>query len=143
MGYVQPTIVDFQQYFSRDFPYGTTPNTVMDSDILKAQNQANANFNEGLFPNQGVYFIGFNLLTAHYLVMNLRQSSQGTSGQFTWNANSHSVGSVSESLSIPQRILDNPEFSFFTKTNYGTEYLMMVLPYLSGQMFAICGRTNP
>lgn len=143
MAYVQPTITDFKQYFERDFPYTSNIATgVTDADILKAQNQCAALLNQELFDSQGVYFIGFNLLSAHFLVTNLRASSQGLSGQYSWLQNSHSAGSVSESLQIPERIMANPEFAMLTKTNYGAQYLMMIIPLLSGQIFTVEGRTR-
>jgi hypothetical protein len=141
--YNQPTVAEFKAYFNRDFPYGSTPQSVMDSDITKAQGEALFNFNSDLFSSQDNYSICFNLLTAHFLVMDLRQSSQGIAGQFSWNATSKSVGSVSESIQIPDRIMQNPEFAYLTKTNYGTKYLMLLLPMLSGQVFTVEGSTRP
>lgn len=143
MGYIQPGIADFKSYFFRDFPYGTTLSTVTDADITNAMQLAAVNFNQGLFADQQTYQVAFLLLSAHFLVMNLRASSQGIAGQYEWLQNSKSAGSVSEGLSIPQRILDNPEFAMLSKTNYGAQFLLMVLPQLTGQMFTVCGRTNP
>lgn len=143
MGYIQPGIADFKSYFFRDFPYGTTLDTVTNADITNAMQLAAVNFNQGLFADQQTYQVAFLLLSAHFLVMNLRASSQGVSGQYEWLQNSKSAGSVSEGLSIPQRILDNPEFAMLSKTNYGAQFLLMVLPQLTGQIFTVCGRTNP
>lgn len=141
--FVQPTVAEFKSYFSRDFPYGSTMQSVMDSDITKAQGEALFNFNGDLFSSQDNYSICFNLLTAHFLVMDLRMSGQGIAGQFSWNATSKSVGSVSEGIQIPDRIMANPEFAYLTKTNYGTKYLMLLLPMLSGQVFIVAGSTRP
>jgi hypothetical protein len=142
--YSLPTIEDFKAYFFRDFPYGTDPSTsVIDQDISNAYLSAAAAMNQKLFQDQQSFNVGWLLLSAHYMVMNLRASSQGVSGQFGWLQASKGVGSVNEGFSIPQRILDNPEFSYLTKTNYGAQYLMMILPLLTGQMFSVCGRTLP
>lgn len=144
MAYTVPTIADFKAYFVRDFPYGTDPKTsVIDQDITNALADSGVNFNESLFSDQANFNIGYLLLTAHFLVMTLRASSQGTSGQFSWLQNSRNVGSVSEGIAIPQRILDNPEFAYLSKTNYGAKFLMFILPQLSGQIFIVCGGTTP
>ena len=143
-----PTIDNFKTYFFRDFPYqpdGSPDLTkyIQDQDIANAFVQTTASINQENFADQSTYQLGFELLSAHYLVMNIRQSSQGIAGSFEWGASSKSVGSVSESLAIPQRLLDNPELAYLTKTNYGTQYLMIVLPYLSGQVFCVAGTTWP
>lgn len=143
MAYTYPTVNDFKNYFVRDFPYGTDINTsVLDQDISKAQDEAKFNFNAGFASSQEKFTILFNYLTAHYLVMDLRAASQGIAGKFTWLTSSKGVGSVSESFAIPDRILANPELSYYTETNYGAKYLSLILPQLSGQMFSVCGRTH-
>lgn len=145
MGYIQPSISDFKSYFFRDFPY--TPDGdltgVTDADITNAMQLAAVNFNQALFGDQQSYQVAFLLLSAHFLVMNLRASSQGIAGQYEWLQNSKSAGSVSEGLSIPDRIMENPEFAMLSKTTYGAQYLFMILPQLTGQMFIAYGRTQP
>lgn len=144
MAYSNPSVADFKAFFSRDFPYGTDPNTsILDSDITKAFTFTNVNMNQGLFGDQGSYSIGYNLLSAHYLVMNLRSSSQGINGQFAFLEQSKSVGSVSQSFAIPQRVLDNPDWAVLMKTNYGAQFLQLVLPQLGGQVFISYGSTRP
>jgi len=131
--YQNPSVADFQGYFVRDFPYGTDPaNNVIDADIAKAFQMTNINFNPGLFGDQASYTVCYLLLSAHYLVTNLRASSQGIN-----------VGALSQSFAIPQRILDDPYFSVFTTTNYGMQYLQMILPQLCGQVFTVVGSTRP
>lgn len=144
MSYVNPTIDDFKAQFVRDFPYGIDPNTsILDADIMNAFNYTAVNFNPGLFSTQAAYTLGYNLLTAHYLVLNIRQSSQGLSGQFNFTQSGKGAGSVNEAFSIPQRILDNPEFAMLAKTNYGAQFLLLVLPQMGGQMFIVRGSTRP
>lgn len=137
-----PTINDFKTYFSRDFIFGITPNTVMDADISNAYRDANVYVNPDLFPTQDGYVVGYLNLAAHFMVQSLQTSSQGPSGSFSWLTNSKSVGNVSEGIAIPQRILDNPEFAWLTKTGYGVKYLMLVLPLLSGVMYTVQGKTH-
>lgn len=140
MAYNNPTVQDFKDYFVRDFPFGADPNiSVLDADISKAMVQCRAAINTALFANQENYSVGYNLLTAHFLVMNLRSSSQGINGQFNFLQASKGVGSVNESFSIPDRILQNPYWSIFTKTNYGAQYLNMVLSQLCGAGFTAYG----
>ena len=144
MAYVNPTITDFKEYFFRDFPYGTDINTsVTDQDIANAMNMTSLHINKGLFSGQDFYSLGYLLLSAHYLVMNLRTSSQGINGQFAFLEQSKSVGSVNQSFAIPQRVLDNPDWSILMKTNYGAQYLQLLIPQLCGQTFVVAGSTRP
>ncbi len=144
MAFSNPSVADFKAFFSRDFPYGTDPATsILDEDITKAFLFANIGVNEALFADQSSYTIGYELLSAHYLVMNLRASSQGINGQFNFLQASKGVGAISEAFSIPQRILDNPDWSILCKTNYGAQYIQMVLPQLTGQVFTVMGSTRP
>lgn len=143
MGYVIPSISDFKTYFVRDFVYGISSNTVTDADITNAMILAGVNFNVDLWGSQQAYTVGYLYLSAHYLVMNLRGSQQGQNGSFSWLINSKAVGNVSEGISIPQRILDNPELAWLSKTYYGLQYLMMILPQLMGNVVTVCGTTLP
>jgi hypothetical protein len=142
--YTAPTIAQFKQQFIRDFPYGTDPNvSVLDGDIINAFNLVDITINQAMWDNQTSYQIAYGYLGAHFLVLNLRASSQGLNGQWNFAQNSKSVGSVSESFTIPQRVIDNPDFMAYMKTNYGAQYLNLVWPQLCGQMFSVYGRTHP
>lgn len=144
MAYTNPSVSDFKSYFNRDFPYGTDIDTsVTDGDITKAMEQTFITINQAFFNSQQAYNVGYYLLSAHNLVMNLRASSQGINGQASWLQQSHGAGSVNESFAIPQQILNNPLYSILTKTNYGMQYLNMVLPYLTGVVGWVPGRTLP
>lgn len=142
MAYVDPTISEFQAYFNRDFPYGNADlTTVQDADINKALSAQQNTINQDLFPSQNIYTQGALLLAAHYLVQNLRASSQGIAGKFDWLTSSKSVGAVSSSFAIPERLLENPEFAMLVSTAYGTQFLYIILPQLTGQMFSVAGGT--
>ena len=144
MAYENPSVADFKIFFTRDFPYGTDPDTsILDSDISKAFTFTNANINLDLFNDQGTYDLGYYLLSAHYLVLNIRASSQGINGQFAFLESGKSAGALSQSFAIPQEILDNPIYAFFTKTNYGAQYLALIYPQLAGQTYAVLGTTQP
>lgn len=124
--------------------YPGNPNTqVLDSDVTSAFTYTNTNINQALFPDQGTYTLAYNLLSAHYLVLNLRSSSQGINGQYNFLQAGKGVGSVSESFSIPERILANPYWTMLTKTNYGARYLEIILPQLTGQVWNAFGTTLP
>ena len=144
VAYSNPAVTDFKNQFVRDFPYGTDPTTsVLDSDIANAFQFVNININQGLFADQGSYTLGYLLLSAHYLVFALRASSQGLGGQYNFAQNTKSVGQVSEGFTIPEHISNNPYLLMLTKTNYGAQYLELILPKLCGQIFTICGATLP
>lgn len=142
MAYTKPSVADFKAYFNRDFPYGATLADVQDTDITKALFDAGFSFNSALFSAQDQYTLGYLLLSAHYLVLNLRASSQGIQGQYSWLVTSKSVGSVSEGLAIPEKIMANPYFAMLSKTPYGAKYLELILPRLIGPMFSSFGRTH-
>lgn len=142
--YTAPTVQQFQTQFVRDFRYGTDPNNfVLDQDITNAFNLVEMSINQALWPSQLAYQTAYGYLAAHFMVLNLRASSQGLNGQYNWAQNSKSVGSVSESFTIPQRIIDNPDFMQYMKTNYGAMYLNLLWPLLNGQVFTVMGRTKP
>lgn len=143
MAYTEPLVADFKAYFVRDFPYGTDVTMVMDQDIANALIDAHVSINQDLWSSQQEFTNAFLNLAAHFMVSNLRASSQGIGGQYAWLEASKSVGSVSESFSLPPRIAENPQMSMFAKTNYGAKYLMMILPYLTGASFIAPGITQP
>lgn len=143
MAFTNPTIADFKAKFFRDFPYGTTFDTVQDQDITNALNSISTlNFNTCLFGFQADYTLAYLLLAAHYLVLNLRASSQGIAGQYDWMITGKGVGSVNESIQIPDRILSNPLFAMLSRTPYGAAYLEMMLPMLAGNAVSVRGHTH-
>jgi len=144
LAYYYPDVNDFKIYYTRDFNYSVNPEVgVTDGDIQKAQGEAKFNFGSNFASDQSSFSLLFNYLTAHYLVMDMNAASQGTGGSMNWLTSSKSVGSVSESYSIPDRILASPIYAYYAKTYYGTKYLMLIMPYLSGQIFPVCGATRP
>jgi len=140
--YLDPTIDQFKQYFNRDFPYSNADlTTVQDADINKALAQQQNTINSCLFANQNIYTQGALLLAAHYLVLNLRASSQGIAGKWDWQTVSKGAAAITSSFAVPPRILENPEFSILCSTTYGTQFLFLILPVLTGQMFSVAGGT--
>jgi hypothetical protein len=140
--YTQPTVANFQAYYNRDFQYGNADlTTVQDADINKAISQMENVINPVLFYNQNIYMTGALLLSAYFLVENLRSSSQGIAGKFDWTTNSKSIGDVSAGFQIPDRIMENPELAIYAANRYGVQYLLLVIPLLTGVSFSVAGGT--
>ena len=112
---------------------------VSDLDITNAYAEACVSFNDKLFDADEMV-LAYLYLAAHFLVNDL--NAGGSEGGGVGLANSRSVGNVSESYSIPQAYLDNPQFAFLSKSSYGTKYLNMVIPRLVGNMASVCGATS-
>lgn len=143
MAYVKPDVDDFKELFTRDFPFGESSEFVMDSDITRAYGEVDVNLNEGLYEDQASFTLSYLYLAAHFLVMDLRASSQGIQGSYAWMTSGKSVGSVSESYAIPDKILANPYYAMLSKTNYGAKFLMMLMPRLVGQIYVVAGGVRP
>ena len=143
-GWTYPQVSDFKSAFIDDFPFGPDPQTQFpDYRVATALQMANTSFfNPTFFGTQSEFSTGYLLLAAHYLVMNIRRASQGMRGQFSFLQSSKSAG-ISVSVEIPERIKANPDYAWLCQTNYGAQYLHMVLPQLSGQMFTVESVTNP
>jgi len=139
--FLPPTITQFKTQFARDFPYGPTNDSVMDGDIQVAISEAGLIVNSSLFQNQAAYQLAYGYAAAHCLVTNLKNSSQGIAGGFSWLENSKSVGSVSQSFSIPDDVMKNPAMAMIAKTSYGAKYLSLILPYMYGNMAIVRGGT--
>lgn len=140
--YTNPTVADFKTYFVRDFPYGNADlSTIQDGDITKALDQQQNSINPLLFPNQNLYTPGALQLSAHFLVANLRASSQGIAGKWDWLIASKGVAAVNATYKIPDRVGNDPMLSMLCSTTYGAQYVFAILPQLTGQMFAVLGGT--
>lgn len=111
-------------------------NYTQDSDIQNAFNEAYVNFNEGLFPNLDTAKLIFLYLTAHYLTVDFR-NALGINN--VGIPTSKSVGSVSESYTIPQWLTQNTGLSMYATTGYGVKYASLIRPYLIGNIFIAKG----
>lgn len=156
--FTKPTVEDFRNFFSRDFPYAPyipdsvdpvnvpptqDPNAgITDADITRAFFEGEVTMNLELAGDQDTYTMFYLYAAAHFLVMDLRASSGGLEGSFQWTTQSKSVGSVSESYAIPQMIIDNPGLNMWTKTPYGAKLINMMLPYFVANIFPVCGMTQ-
>lgn len=115
---------------------------INDNDIEKAFSQAKCFFNYKLFNINNVDKIkmSYLLLTAHFLVVDLNMSNGNGASSFM--ITSKSVGSVSASYGIPQKILNSPLYSYLTNTQFGLKYLMLIYNKLIGNVYCIRGRTT-
>ena len=114
-------------------------NYIIDADIVNAYTQADNNFNQALpITNLREVYL---LLTAHYLVIAIDLNGLNAigSGGLTSGTN---VGDVSESFVIPEW-QQNPVYSFYTRSKYGSLYLDQVQPHLAGNIGVVAGGTTP
>jgi hypothetical protein len=142
------TVTDFKSFFSRDFSYAQAfdpDNTsfVTDDDINKAFSEAKIGLNQGLFSSDDNIRIGYLYLTAHYLVNDLKTALQGIGGVADMPLSGRTVGSVSETYSIPKAYTDDPILAFYTQSRYGMKYLSLVLPSIVGNVGVVAGATVP
>ena len=117
-------------------------NYVLDKDIEHAFNEAQVNFNQSLFGTDDEITLVYLYLSAHFLVIDLRRSSQGVNSKGDFVAQSQSVGNVSESLKVPDVFANNPVFQLYTTTGYGLKYLNLAAPRLVGNIKTVEDRTN-
>lgn len=139
-----PVDIDkFKGWFSRDFPYSNDINTgITDQDIEKAFSEASFVYNQDLFTEEEQP-IAFMYLTAHYLVIDLKNSRTGLKGAFSGLMSNKSVGSVSVGYTMPSWIMDNPLYSLLAQTPYGVKYLSLVIARCVGNMGVVKGATYP
>jgi len=147
------TTEDFKVYFYRDFDYakpagaefptpGCSKEHITDFDIEKAFAESRSNFNPGLFSYDEQLKVCYLYLSAHYLVNDIQTAAQGINSTGYYPVNSRSVGSVSESYSIPDWALKDPYWSQFTTTRYGLKYIGLVKPLTVGNVQVYQGWTT-
>lgn len=119
-------------------------NYVSDADIERAFAEAKVVFNQTLFTTDANIKMGFLYVTAHYLCLDIQAALAGINGGGGIGVLSgRSVGSVSETYSIPQRYLDDPLLAMYAKTNYGMKFLSLVMAKLRGNFGVVAGATLP
>ena len=138
------TVDEFRGWFSRDFPYSQDGDLtgVTTQDILKALAEAYFIYNPDLF-SEKERPIAFLYLAAHYLVIDLKNSSMGLKGAYSGLMSNKSVGSVSVGYTLPSWIMDNPLYSLIAQTPYGVKYLSLVIGRCVGNMAVVKGATYP
>jgi hypothetical protein len=122
-----------QLYISNGLGDNSNADKVSDFDIAGAQAKAMLfNVAQGIFASQAAFTTAYNLLSAHYLCETLLAAGTGLSGKAEWLTNSKTVGNVTESYAIPDRIMRSPYLSKLSKTTYGSQFLELVSPQLIG-----------
>jgi len=138
------TVDEFRAWFYRDFPYSETGSLdgITSIDIEKAFVEAMFVFNKELFEENEVK-TAFLYLAAHYLVIDLKNSSTGLKGSFNGLLSNKSVGSVSAGYTMPQWVMENPIYSLLAQTPYGVKYLSLVISRCIGNFGIVKGATMP
>lgn len=122
----------------------TNSEKVTDYDLARAITMATGfNVTQELFSSQAAYTTAYCLLAAHYLCETLLNSASGLSGRAEWLTQSKTVGNVTESFSIPQRVINSPYLSKLSKTTYGAQFLELVSPQLVGNFQSFHRTTLP
>jgi hypothetical protein len=143
-GYGYGTTVLPTLYVSNGLGDNTDNNRVTDYDIASAQNKAMAfNMTSALWGSQASFTTAYNLLAAHYLCEDLLAGGMGLNGKAEWLTQSKTVGNVTESYAIPDRILKSPYLSKLSKTTYGAQFLELVSPQLIGNVLSFHRDTLP
>ena len=146
--WTRPTIADFKAYFVRDFNYAPADDPsnqkfVMDGDITKAMDQAEANFNPGLgYAPDSAVSMAFLWLAAFYMVEDLKVSGQGVASQANFPISSKSVQGVSLSYAIPEAYTKDAFISYLASNGYGMKYLSLSLPFTIGRVEVVEGTTT-
>lgn len=134
--WVPPTVSDFKTQFYRDWEYAPVGDTslkyIQDQDIQNAINMAAGDFNPIYGSNTTLIFL---FLSAHYMVLSLRNSSMGLNSQAKFPLSSATVGSVSTVNNINEKFANDPNYAKYLTTGYGQIYLDMAYPYTIGAGF--------
>lgn len=121
----------------------TNGRKVTDDDLNGAILDASFNINESLFADQPTFSRAYLFLAAHMLVQNIAASVEGLASQYGWLTAAKSVGGVSQSFAIPERIREDPFLASLSTTRYGLNYLTIVMPFMVGHVTALFRETNP
>lgn len=146
--WTRPSVADFKAYFFRDFNYASDSDQkdltkVVDADITKAMDQAEANFNPNLaWGKDPATAQAFLWIAAFYLVEDLKTSQAGLSSQANFPVSSKSVAGVAVGYQVPEAYLKDPYISMFTANGYGLKYLSFAIPQMIGQVRVADGTTT-
>jgi hypothetical protein len=135
------TATEFKDQFDRgQFDYGASIPQVRDKDINEAIEEAEAVMNEDLYGDDTDTCKKAKLyLTAHFLTLDLGNDENG--GQPTFHQNSRSADGISESVQVPEWMLEG-EYALYTTTSYGIKFLTLSKPYMGGAIYSVKGATR-
>jgi hypothetical protein len=131
------TYLDFQNYFD-DFDY----KQITSQKINRGFSEAYLHFNPSLFSSNDMIVNAFLYLTAHYIVIALRNKNINVMSVGREKVSSTETDNVKEDYVIPERFRRSPLINFLSKTDYGQMYLSYALPALVGTVFSTYGRTH-
>ena len=138
---------DFKTKFDREFIYGSGVDTVRDKDINDAIAEAQLMYNASLWAvADGKQ--AFLYLTAHFLIRRI-QAAGGLAPAVTGDAVSNRAAGVVQSKSVgqvsvsyappPARVLKMAFLLPMWETDFGRQYVTMLLPKLSGNVNVVSG----
>lgn len=143
---------DFKAQFDRDFKFGVGLDSVRDSDITKAFNNALAVFNTDLWETESLN-LAFLYASAHFLVVGLQSAGglvpvagvgRGARNRSDGVTISKTVGAVSMSYVEPPPFVKNHAGLLpFWETEYGKMYCQLLGPRLIGASCTIAGEVDP
>lgn len=113
---------------------------IVDEDITNAYDESCIVFNEALFSSDEDLKKAYLYLTAHNLVGNMNLEGSESNGMQLLS--SRSVGSISESYTLPEWLLKHPVYSNYASTAYGQKYLNMIATKLIGNVVTVEGKTD-
>lgn len=144
------TLDDFKKRFARDFRYGQGTDTVMDSDIANAMQDAMVAFNPGLF-SVADGWTGFLYLSAHFVRLNIEAAGGlaaeseglGIENQAEQVLSGANISGVSKNhVEPPEWIKRFPLLQQLWLTTYGQKYCAMVQPVLVGNVSGVLGPSD-
>ncbi len=144
MTFAPPTVADFEAYFDRGFPYGPGKESIRPSDVQRALDAVPPVFNATIWTDTEATQ-AYLFAAAHFLVLDIQTAgglgaSEGLDSRGQGIIQQNSVGQVSVSYAIPEKIQNDPILNQFMQTGYGQRYLQMITPRLVGNMAVVSGR---
>lgn len=152
-----PLVADFKAQFRREFIYGTGLDSVIDSDIQRALNEAGIMFNPSLWDSttpvgsSSEGGIAYLYLAAHLMVLNVQQMAGGLSatprGKGIRNSAegvvvASGVGAANVTYQVPPpRVAENAVLMDLFRTTFGQRYMAMLEPRLVGNVYVVSGRS--
>lgn len=141
------TIAQFKAQYGREFVYGLSPDTAMDSDIQSAINQAVLIHNPDLWDTTTEEPIAFGLIVAHFLAfklqvaggVSLKNVGSGAQSYGRGMIQSKTVSGVSLTYAVSEIVKEDPTLSTFALTEFGVEYLGIAWPRTVAPGFSVPG----
>jgi hypothetical protein len=147
------SVAEFKTKFDRNFPFGAGLDSVRDTDIQNAIDEALLLYNPTLFSTAdgkqvfyyaAAHFLDVNIQTAGGLTALTTPSNQGVNNRSNGVIISKTVGQVSVNYAdMPERVKKIAVLQAFWETEYGKRYVIMLSPKLSGNVGVVSGPVDP